>query len=383
MKRILFVSFSGPYPAKDGKRQRTLAILKALVEKYEVDFLIIGHQEDFNQAYKYSTTERINFFFLPFERTWYEQFLHRFGFTFIPSAYLINQIDALCKKREYKFVFSRYIHPVLYLPGNLPKVVDIDDDWLEFYQTKLEQAKSKYRKFRLKQVILINGALYRKLIEKAKIGFLVKPVSGLNDLRILPNLPFQLLQQGDFSFSISLKYNLLFVGKLTYGPNLKGIKWFIQEVYPIILSVLPQVSLTIVSNVKVNDSEFEDFKTQFPSIQVRYDVDDLVSVYKTHSISIAPIFEGSGSNIKVAESILMGRPVVATPFGMRGFEQIENTSFLVSCSNKEIFSFTIVDWLTNPQMLKKKQFQAYEFGRNKYNLKNWNRDLLNQLEHVG
>lgn len=382
MNRILFVSFSGPYPSKDGKRQRTWAILQALNKRYEVDFLIIGHQEDFNQANQSCTTDRIRFFFLPFERTRYEQFLHRIGFVFITSTFLSDQITSLCEKKKYKFVFSRYIHPTLFLPGSLPIVADIDDDWEESYRSKLAQATSTYQKFRLRQVLLLNSGIYKRLIKKLNLGFLVKPEPKWGQLRLLPNLPFQLLQQGNFSFSPSFGTRLLFVGKLTYGPNLSGIKWFIREVYPMILSILPQVSLSIVSNLKVKDSELERFITQFPSIQVQHNVDDLVEVYKTHSISIAPILEGAGSNIKIAESLWMGRPVVTTPFGMRGYESEGSFSFLVACSSPESFGLRILDWFKNSEKLGKDQFDAYHFGQEKYNLEDWSETLLNELAHV-
>lgn len=383
MNRILFISFSGPYPVKDGKRQRTAALLQALSEKYEVDFLILGNQSDFDLALKKDFGPRIHFFFLSFERTSYEQFLHRIGFVFVPNSYLTQQISVFCNQRNYVFAFCRYIHPVPLIRSRIPIVADIDDDWVEIYQSRLAQSSSWYKKFRLRQVIFLNSRAYKKLLNRVNLGFVVKACLEENHLRVLPNLPFQLIQSDRISFSSCIDQKILFIGKLSYDPNLFGIKWFIREVFPLLVIDYPDVSLTIVSNMEAEDIEFEYLIKKYPSIQLKIDLDDLVNVYQTHSISIAPILEGSGSNIKIAESLWMGRPVVSTLFGMRGYEEEVKNSFLVPCKAQQEFCNQIKKWFNNSDELQRLQSKAYEFSKGRYSFKNWSKALLTEVARVG
>ncbi len=49
-------------------------------------------------------------------------------------------------------------------------------------------------------------------------------------------------------------------------------------------------------------------------------VDDLRRMYAAADVAVNPVTMGSGSNLKVAEYLASGLPVVTTPVGLRGFE---------------------------------------------------------------
>lgn len=382
MKRILFISYSGPVPAIDGKRQRTYALIEALTSRYEVDYLILDNQQDYQSALqsKFSSSTRFFFFSKPESRS--TRILHSLGLIFIPSPFLSQQINQLCVERKYLFAFSRYIQPVLYLPKSLPVVADIDDDLEENYKNRIANAKSWIRKWRLYQVLWLNQGIYRRLLGRLVDGFTVKAETGRDSMKLLPNLPFQILQKGPVEFVSTQAAKILFVGKLTYQPNLSGIKWFIREVLPLVLKENPEVCLTLVSNATVSDHELVEVIAANPSIQLLINVDDLDHVYQSHSICIAPIWEGAGSNIKVAESLLMGRPVVTTPIGSRGFEKAKGTSFLKEASTCQKFCEQIIDLLSKKEKLLQAQQEAFEFGGEEFSLNRWTTQFLTDLEHV-
>lgn len=367
----------------DGKRQRNLALLRALSSRYEIDYLILNNLEDFGLAQKENSSNKIQFKFLSTSVIWKERFLHRLGLIYIPSKFLRDEVEKLCKEQEYQFVFCRYIHPMMHLPSSIPIVVDIDDDLKENFKTRISAADSWLKKIRLVQVFWLNLGIYNRLLNQISLGFIVKPEQGKTNFKLLPNLPFQLLQQGPITFLPTIKPRILFVGKLTYPPNLSGIKWFIRAVFPLVLNDFPQVVLTIVSNLAVADDELEELLEKYPSIQVRINVSDLVEVYLCHSIAIAPIFEGAGSNIKIAESLLMGRPVVSTSFGTRGFEMAKGSSFLLESSTEEEFKIEIMALLKQPEKLMQVQSNAYQFAQKEFNMSRWTAQLLNNVDHVG
>ena len=61
MKSILFVAYSGPFPAIDGKRQRTHALLRALSSRYQVDYLFINDEYDFRLSKEQFSSESIRY----------------------------------------------------------------------------------------------------------------------------------------------------------------------------------------------------------------------------------------------------------------------------------------------------------------------------------
>jgi glycosyltransferase involved in cell wall biosynthesis len=49
-------------------------------------------------------------------------------------------------------------------------------------------------------------------------------------------------------------------------------------------------------------------------------VDSLVPLFAAADVAVNPVGAGSGSNIKVAEYLAAGLPIVTTPVGLRGYE---------------------------------------------------------------
>lgn len=357
-------------------------MVKALSSRYEVDYLILDNEEDYKIAQSENISDRIRFFFLPIPRTKRASFFHRIGLIFIPSQSLSQQINLLCDERKYHFAFSRYIQPVLFLPKSLPVVADIDDDLEENYKNRIANAKTWMRKWRLYQVLWLNQWIYIRLLGRLAVGFTVKAETGRDSMKLLPNLPFQIVQKGPVEFVSTQVPKILFVGKLTYPPNLNGIKWFIREVLPLVLKKNPEVRLTLVSNAKVSDDELAELIAANPSIQLLINVDDLDHLYQSHSLSIAPIWEGAGTNIKVAESLLMGRPIMTTPIGSRGFEKAKGTSFLKEASTCHEFCEQIIDLLSKKEKLLQAQLEAFEFGAEEFSLRRWTTQFLTDLDHV-
>jgi hypothetical protein len=63
---------------------------------------------------------------------------------------------------------------------------------------------------------------------------------------------------------------------------------------------------------------------------------------------ILPIISGGGSNLKTAEAILSGRPIVATSIAFRGFESLKTLSNVTICDNPEEFRAAMIARLKGP-----------------------------------
>lgn len=58
------------------------------------------------------------------------------------------------------------------------------------------------------------------------------------------------------------------------------------------------------------------------SVSVTGPVEDPLPYLQAADVALNPMLSGSGSNIKVAEYCAAGLPVITTPFGLRGFEEL-------------------------------------------------------------
>lgn len=106
---------------------------------------------------------------------------------------------------------------------------------------------------------------------------------------------------------------LLFLGKMDWGPNKDGLKWFLEEVWPKVNN--PKLKLHLVGS---GDSTWLSNLKNQKGIEFHGFVKDINPFYSESDFSIIPIRYGSGTRIKVIESISKGLPIISTEMGVQG-----------------------------------------------------------------
>ncbi len=383
---LLFVSNSGPLPVTDGKRQRTYALLKALELSFDIDFLMLHNEDEFNLTRQSADFERINFIHYTAAPSGNSRLHHKLGFLFFKDQALFDYVKELRRQRSYQFIFSRYLGPVASMPSLCKIVCDIDDDFFEVYKTKIKSERKWLRKLRLIQIFILNVIPYIRAKNKVTHLIHVKGIPNKDEL-ILPNLPFQvLLNAGPIELVPCLSKNILFVGKLSYQPNADGLYWFLKEVWPGVVQMDPDVRLTIISSEKTTHVGLLNCIAAFKNIADAGKVEVLADHYYRHSLVIAPVFYGGGSNIKVAEALLFGRPVFTTTFGAKGYEQPEQLQFVKVSSEPVTMKEAIVSHLndTHQDVLQEKIFA---WAQSTYSISQWqlllSKFLIGEMENTG
>jgi glycosyltransferase involved in cell wall biosynthesis len=106
---------------------------------------------------------------------------------------------------------------------------------------------------------------------------------------------------------------LLFVGNLTYGPNVEAARLLVEQVLPIVRRHHPQASLDLVGR---HERRLADLCA--PGVRVHGMVEELEPCYSATDIVVAPVLHGGGTRIKVLEAFAHNRPLVATPLAVAG-----------------------------------------------------------------
>jgi glycosyltransferase involved in cell wall biosynthesis len=109
----------------------------------------------------------------------------------------------------------------------------------------------------------------------------------------------------------------LFVGS-GHGPNIAGLRWFLEEVWPLVRQTTPDARLLIAGGVS------RHFPAPLPAgVTSLGRVDDIGEAYSRAAVVVAPIHQGSGVKIKILEAISFGRPCVTTSVGLEGLEAMQ------------------------------------------------------------
>jgi glycosyltransferase involved in cell wall biosynthesis len=112
---------------------------------------------------------------------------------------------------------------------------------------------------------------------------------------------------------------VLFVGPFRYLPNLKGIRCFLETIYPYLLKSIPNLRLWVLGGVGAVavSSRMACFKQE--GVTVMDYVEQPRPLLDQCAITINPLHGVRGSCLKVAESIAAGRVCISTKDGARGF----------------------------------------------------------------
>lgn len=155
--------------------------------------------------------------------------------------------------------------------------------------------------------------------------------------------------------------HIIFSGSFTYGPNYQAMQWFVSLVFPLILKEIPDAHLIITGN-------HADLPLpKIGNLTLAGYIDDIRSLVASCDVSIAPLWLGGGTRLKILESMAIGTPVVATSKGAEGLS-VENGKNIYIADDPHTFAQHVItllrdkklrdDLSLNAKMLIKERYDA-------------------------
>lgn len=133
---------------------------------------------------------------------------------------------------------------------------------------------------------------------------------------------------------------VIFTGSMDFRPNVDGVEWLCQQIWPLVVAQVPEATLWIVGrSPKPTVNKFSDDKHVF----VTGAVPDVRPYLYESALSVVPLRIGGGSRLKVLEAMAAGVPVVSTTLGCEGIAV--NPSTAVIANQPSDFARAIVDLL--------------------------------------
>ena len=121
--------------------------------------------------------------------------------------------------------------------------------------------------------------------------------------------------------------SIVFVGAMSFPPNIEAVRWFVSDVMPILRVSWPSVHLSIVGR---DPSSVVRALADDPSVTVTGEVADVRPFLSRAQVVIAPMVSGGGIKNKVLEAFAMERAVVATPLAVEGIAALAGRDLLVA-----------------------------------------------------
>ncbi len=162
-----------------------------------------------------------------------------------------------------------------------------------------------------------------------------------------------------------------FVGNMGYTPNEDGALWFLDKVWPRVLSQVPNAVFAAVGgNPRERLKKYHDGK----SILVTGWVPRVEPYFTQSTLSIAPLRIASGMQNKVAQALGLGVPVVATPQAV-GWLGSEGKKFIEIAEGGDLFAEKVAEILKNPRKARAKAPNGKRYILKSYRWENSGRSL--------
>jgi len=135
------------------------------------------------------------------------------------------------------------------------------------------------------------------------------------------------------------------IGSMDWIPNQEGIKWLIEEVWPLVKTRVPDAVLRLAGR---NMPQWLK-KTQNPGVEVLGEVPIAKEFILQGTVMVVPLFSGSGIRIKIIEALASGKAVITTSIGAEGIA-CQNGRDILLADDTNSMAEAIVTALTNQEL---------------------------------
>ncbi|AEF86455.1 glycosyltransferase, group 1 family [Treponema primitia ZAS-2] len=308
MNNILFIT-AFPPNNKSGGQTFSMNLLRDLATKYSIDLVYFSYKNhtidptlQLNLA-KIFTVKNANSLICPII---HPIFTRRFNRT------ILNYLKGIIK--NYDIVFFDHIQVGLYAVYlNHPyKIIRCHDILAQKYTRSgiiVKQWISITEKKILKMV-------HKIFVPSEKDVNFVKKVYGIDVL-----FTHEYLKKYSYSTTKKMDNIFIFFGVWSRKENVKGLIWFIKNVYPRI-NCSSDIRFIIIGGELASKLQ-KRYVLPYHNIEYIGFVENPLDILHTSSALVAPLFAGAGVKVKVIDAFTTGTPVIGTDITFEGLPFIE------------------------------------------------------------
>lgn len=337
--RTLVFSSLYPLPENIGTRMRTMNFIRFFNKIGVVDlvyqrtgFESLAGEGPFRKEFRIGMNDE--------ETTFSREFIARIGRLADRRPWIVatwrrkavEELRAVVAGDDYDFILCRYMHdssPFLGFGGGLRKKVIIDMD--DVFSTSLFDSYVKRRpgiyagmKWRLQRKMMadfqercltVGATLFCSEDDQKEVTRSV----GSSNTHVVPNTypATTRIKEPDGSGHANRR-TLLFIGALDYGPNIVGLRWFVESVLPRVKERYRDIRLLVVGRKPPEDLIL--LCNGHPDVELHHNVPDVAPYYEKCGVVVVPLLSGGGTRIKILEAAMAARPVLSTPLGAHGLD---------------------------------------------------------------
>jgi polysaccharide biosynthesis protein PslH len=180
------------------------------------------------------------------------------------------------------------------------------------------------------------------------------------------------------SSGVAARGDVCFVGSCDFAPNLEGLRWFLNLVWPLVLAKRPGTVFSIAGRHPPPESLLQ---SAGPSVRVMGFVPKVLDFYAAHQVCVVPLMSGGGVKIKTVEALLSGTALVATCIGVEGTGLVPGTHALV-CDDPVHYAQAIVQLLVDEELRSRLSAAALVHANSFFSPESWRQKVGVLLQKI-
>jgi glycosyltransferase involved in cell wall biosynthesis len=313
-KRVLFVDHCTPTPNEDAASLVAIEVMRAfMAHGYKVTFVPednfahmgadtrdlqrVGIEPIYHPAYS-----RMPAFLDAREDPFDVVFLHRFG---------VGEAHMQALRKKYPGARILFLNADMHFLREM-REAELSGDG-QAAATALRTRSREFGVIGRADVTLVHSEFERELLRKEL---------PRADVRLFPLVHDPVARAAP----LEGREGVCFVGGFRHPPNADGIRWFVDEAWPLVLREVPDAKLRIVGSHMPDEVRGLG---QRPGVEAVGFVAALADFLDRQRVSVAPLRYGAGAKGKVAESLARGLPMVCTPVAAEGMGLEPGSNVLV------------------------------------------------------
>jgi polysaccharide biosynthesis protein PslH len=374
--KVLFLAHRIPFPPNKGDKIRSFNVLRYLAARHEVHVgCLVDDDADLRYVPKLRELARDVSFGRIHPRMGRIAALpgmlrsRALSVSYFHSGNLQQWVDEVLSTQGIEAIFcsSSPMAEYLFQSGSPEKVaaavrvmdlIDVDSEkWRQYAATRPAWAAWIYR-YEARCLALYESRIVRSfdrvlVVSEAEKGQIPRELQ-LPSVRSMPNgVDLEYFSPSHAGRFPAVEPLLVFTGVMDYWPNVDGVQWFVEKIFPRIRERVPDVRLLIVGSRPT--AQVRKLAT-IPGVTVTGFVEDVRDYVGAAEVCVVPLRIARGIQNKLLEAMAMGKAVVSTPEAFEGLRAEAGRDVLVAADEAAFAEATL-------QLLGDKQ-RAAAIGRN-------------------
>ncbi|MBZ0282989.1 MAG: glycosyltransferase family 4 protein [Anaerolineae bacterium] len=341
---IVFISWWWPYPANNGSKIRIYNLLRHLAKNHQVTLLSfaepdeatpeqIAHLREFcarveavpKPTYNPTATKAV----LGYLSRWPRSLVDVYSLT------MASLLEKIVDEETVDLIIASEFQTIRYLEiaPEIPAILD-QIEITSFYD-RVKAASGTSGRLRAQLTVTkLESALKNLLVRGVAFSVVSEHEQALMRRFSPPNGRIEVVPNG--VDTVANQPNpaiqpqpdtIIYSGAVTYFANLDAAQFFIREVFPLIRQQKPGATFTVTGGT--GNVDVSDLKAQ-PGVVFSGYLPLVAPAIQASWVNVVPLRLGSGTRLKILESMALGVPLVSTTKGAEGLHVHPGEDILIA-----------------------------------------------------